>query len=743
MNIFAISSMVTAVATILLGFFVLIKNVKSRQNRAWFYTSCAIFLWTFGLFWCFQNQTQMQALFWQKVLYLGTILIPITYYYYCCLLTGKEKENKVWLRTGMALAMVFMILLFFSNLLVSGILPRNNIGYWAITFTPIYYFFLIYFVIYVFFFFRTLRRGMRENEGIKKNQIRFVYYAGLIGFIGGSFNFLLDFGINYPIGNLFVFLYVAFIAYAITRYRLMDIRSIIRKSSVFALLIVAIGSLFVLLSSLIAHIIDSFVGNDSLLWSGLIVAIIITAIFQPIKRFLEWITDKFLFTKDYNSSEVLININNIISSTIDLDKLLVAVSKNLETVFHYSKIGFLFIDKENKKDQLKIYYQTGFDDKVLRAFSQDKIKVLPWYFSDNKEIKVIDELKAQYEAHEYQPKSVELLYGLYELNISLVIPLFAKETLIGLIVLGNKKSGDPYNNEDLKVLNIISGQLGISIENARLYEQQKNFNIHLREEVKKATAKLEGANKELQRLDDSKSEFLSIASHQLRTPLTITKGYVSMMQEGSFGKVPKIIKDNLIKIYTANERLLNLVENLLDISRIESGRLEFNLEPVDLVTTVKALVSDFQAKAKEKKVKLEFFPDPKLPKCLTDAQKVKEVISNLIDNSIKYTNKGEIVIGIHQESQSLVFSCQDTGMGIEPEDLPRLFNKFVRGKGMMQVHTEGTGLGLYFARVVIENMGGRIWAESPGKNRGSKFSFSLPLADKKKAKVIKTVQKPA
>ena len=270
--------------------------------------------------------------------------------------------------------------------------------------------------------------------------------------------------------------------------------------------------------------------------------------------------------------------------------------------------------------------------------------------------------------------------------------------------------------------------------------QQKNFKNELEHILKKKTAKLVNINNNLKNIDDAKSEFLSIASHQLRTPLTITKGYVSMMNEGNFGKVPKIIKDNLVKVYQANERLLNLVENLLDISRIEAGRLQFEIAPVDLVEIVEPMLEDFEAKANDKKIKLGFYPEPHLPECLGDAQKIKEVISNLLDNSIKYTSKGEIMVNIHLESRSLVFSCQDTGMGIEPEDLPRLFNKFVRGKGMVTAHTEGTGLGLYFARVVIENMGGRIWAESPGKGRGSKFSFSLPLANKAKAKKIKAAE---
>jgi len=260
----------------------------------------------------------------------------------------------------------------------------------------------------------------------------------------------------------------------------------------------------------------------------------------------------------------------------------------------------------------------------------------------------------------------------------------------------------------------------------------------LTKKLQKTGEQLQKANKELQRLDEAKSEFLSIASHQLRTPTTVIKGYISMMQEGSFGKISKVVRDNLDKVYIATERLLNLIENLLDISRIEAGRLEFDIQPTDLGVIAKATVEDFKPKAKAKKLKLEVFTPSDLPKVNADANKVKEVISNLIDNAVKYTKSGEISVGLHQEGTSVVCSIQDTGHGIEPEDLPRLFNKFVRGKDMVKVHTEGTGLGLYFARKVIENMGGRIWAESPGKDRGSKFSFSLPLADKSKAPKIKS-----
>lgn len=267
--------------------------------------------------------------------------------------------------------------------------------------------------------------------------------------------------------------------------------------------------------------------------------------------------------------------------------------------------------------------------------------------------------------------------------------------------------------------------------------------VHRREEMEvlnkklnKVSKDLAVANKELKRLDESKSEFLSISSHQLRTPLTIIKGYSSMLMEGSFGKMSKPVKESMEKISVSTERLINLVESLLNISRIEAGRIEFTMEPVDLDAVAKAMVADFQDKAKARKLILKYSAEEKVPKVLADAQKIKDVVSNLIDNAIKYTKQGEIMVGLHQEGTSVVFASQDTGIGMDADDIGRLFNKFTRGKESNKVNTEGTGLGLYYARVLVENMGGRIWVESPGKGKGSKFSFSLPMADKSRAKKI-------
>lgn len=324
------------------------------------------------------------------------------------------------------------------------------------------------------------------------------------------------------------------------------------------------------------------------------------------------------------------------------------------------------------------------------------------------------------------------------LNIKLIASEILTLFLFAVTLVNVFNFSDPINlifNLIILLVVVILGSLlikSVITETKRLEELEI-----VNKKLKQATTKLEFANKELQRLDDAKSEFLSIASHQLRTPTTIIKGYISMMQEGSFGKVPAVIKINLDKVFIATERLLNLIENLLDISRIEAGRLEFKLEPIALGEIATEIKDDFKAKVKAKKIALNVYSPQDLPLVVTDRIKIKEVISNLVDNAIKYTKAGEITLDLHQEGRSVVLSISDTGIGISATDVGRLFNKFVRGIDSNTTHPEGTGLGLYFARVVVENLGGRIWVESAGKGRGSKFSFSLPLANKSQAKKIK------
>lgn len=238
---------------------------------------------------------------------------------------------------------------------------------------------------------------------------------------------------------------------------------------------------------------------------------------------------------------------------------------------------------------------------------------------------------------------------------------------------------------------------------------------------------------ELRRLSEAKSEFISIASHQLRSPLTAIKGYVSMLFDGSFGTVDGQIKGILSKIYLSNERLIKLVEDLLNISKIEEGKLEFDFQKVNINDIIQSVVDELKSLAYEKGLTISFQPWP-LSSIKLDPLKIRQVVTNLLDNAIKYTEMGGVFIevkghelGTGNNKKFIVVAVKDTGIGMTQEEIDGLFERFHRGVRIPKIHPEGSGLGLYIAKKIVEAHGGRIWAESEGKGKGSAFFVELPL----------------
>ena len=252
--------------------------------------------------------------------------------------------------------------------------------------------------------------------------------------------------------------------------------------------------------------------------------------------------------------------------------------------------------------------------------------------------------------------------------------------------------------------------------------------IRRKEELQIVTDKLAAANVELKRLDQSKTEFISIASHQLRTPLTAIKGFVSLLLEGSYGKVPAPIADVLDKIYTANDRIVHLVEDLLNISRMESGRLKYEYAEVNIPEFLNELHDTFALVAKKKGLELTFETVAESIKpAWVDRQKAFEVVSNLIDNALKYTAEGSVRVRAEGVPGFVRISVADTGVGIDPDMMPVLFQKFSRGKESGKMHVSGTGLGLYVGKSMIEAQGGHIGVTSEGRDKGSTFFVELPV----------------
>jgi len=252
--------------------------------------------------------------------------------------------------------------------------------------------------------------------------------------------------------------------------------------------------------------------------------------------------------------------------------------------------------------------------------------------------------------------------------------------------------------------------------------------VETREKLAALTDELQRANEDLKKLDRAKSEFISIASHQLRTPLSIIKGFISMLLEGSYGRLPAKAREILGKIDLSNERLTRLINDLLDLSRIEGGRMQFNWDFIPLTDLISSVADELRPQAEKKKLILKWDESSEKIYVRADEEKLRQVIMNLIDNAIKYTNEGAVELGLKKINQNIArFSVRDTGIGMDKDELALIFGKFVRGKKVPRLWTEGIGLGLYVARKILGEHNGKVWAESLGEGKGSTFYIEMPV----------------
>ncbi|MEK7627203.1 MAG: ATP-binding protein [Patescibacteria group bacterium] len=253
--------------------------------------------------------------------------------------------------------------------------------------------------------------------------------------------------------------------------------------------------------------------------------------------------------------------------------------------------------------------------------------------------------------------------------------------------------------------------------------------INIRKKLEDLTMELQKANEDLRQLDAAKSEFLSIASHQLRTPLSIIKGYISVILEGDTGEINDKQKDYLGRVYRSNEKLIMLVSDFLNLSRIESGRIIYDFSPISVFSFTENIVEELRPKAVAKNLILKFNKSADNDSFIIygDKNTLAQVLFNIIDNGIRYTERGSVEIDLINDNENVVWKIRDTGAGINDEENKNLFQKMKRGERISHIYTEGTGLGLYIAKKIINAHNGSIWAESEGVDKGSIFYVKIPV----------------
>lgn len=252
--------------------------------------------------------------------------------------------------------------------------------------------------------------------------------------------------------------------------------------------------------------------------------------------------------------------------------------------------------------------------------------------------------------------------------------------------------------------------------------------VRQREQLQKLTEELSIANERLKELDRQKTDFLSIAAHQLRTPLSILSGYIELIREGAYGKVQKETAEILNNMDQSNGHLVKLVDEFLNITRIEQGRVKFDIKPQDIVSAIEHTVKELADRAKQNGIKIVTRQSIKTLSAPFDEEKIRHVVFNFIDNAIKYSERGTITVRVTAEDAGVAVRVIDEGLGFGKTDEVNFFQKFYRGINVKGTNVNGTGLGLYVCKKFIEGHGGRIWGISPGPGKGSEFGFWIPAS---------------
>ncbi|KXK10233.1 MAG: Non-motile and phage-resistance protein [Microgenomates bacterium OLB23] len=328
-----------------------------------------------------------------------------------------------------------------------------------------------------------------------------------------------------------------------------------------------------------------------------------------------------------------------------------------------------------------------------------------------------------------------------EYDMSIAYPLLVEGKPIGLMWFGSKLSGETYSSEDIHMFKILAPEVAVAVKNSLQYDEIKQFNITLQDKIKHATYNLRTANQKLKDLDKMKDDFVSVASHELRTPMTAIKSYLWLALAGKGGKLSEKQRYYLQRSYNSSDRLIKLVNDMLNISRIESGRIFVNLGKADIVTLVQDVIEEVKPRIDELKLSIEVdfkskgvLAQDEIKPVIADTDKIKEVVLNLIGNSLKFTDAGgKITIMFTKDGNKIVTNVKDTGRGIDAKDMPTLFTKFgmIQGSYATNKKASGTGLGLYISKSIIELHNGEMLGSSEGIGKGATFSFSLPVYSEK------------
>lgn len=593
--------------------------------------------------------------------------------------------------------------------------------FWYTVYTA--YFNVAYFITFGEFF-RNIRTSRIKAH---RQQALYVFTGTLItAVLALVTNLMLPvFGIGDFIwlGPSWTLFYVLTVSISIVKHQLFDIKLAAVRTIAYAGALLTLSGVYYVFAYVLSVLLFSGQGTDSISVNpiNILLALILAFLFQPIKRFFDRITNNIFYRDRYNSDTFFAELGRLLTSTTDLRGLLERSSKEIARTFKAEQAFFLLYYRNDSRHHMS----AGTHRHAILPI--DDARVLDSYIHDSgATIILTEELQSV--------PSVRRM--LVSHKIALVIPLQQDDQLIGHVLLGDSLRGG-YSKRDMLVLSTIRDELVIAIQNAFSLHELKELNATLQQRIDVATKELRSSNAQLKHLDEVKDEFMSMASHQLRTPLTSIKGYLSMVIEGDAGAVSPQQHKLLIEAFNSSERMVRLIADFLNVSRLQTGKFIVDKAPVDMKDIVRDEVKDLELIAVSHNMKLRLNVGKQPMPVFADEGKIRQVVMNFIDNAIYYSHqKSTIVINLERVKNEVALTVVDTGIGVPEEEQAKLFTKFFRAGNARKARPDGTGVGLFLARRVITAHGGAIIFSSK-EGKGSTFGFRLPIDTNPKHATVK------
>ncbi len=718
---FHIFPLITLASILFLGLLIVLKNFRRITNKLLFCLCLSLSFWIFSVYMADFSSAIEKALFWTKLSIVGPIftfpfLVWFSYIF--------PEENK-------KLNLKKILLLFLPSFLLLLLVPTKwniqdiYITDWGTDFSPgpLYFIFAFYALFYIGISSYNFFKKYKKSSGLNRFQIKYFFLGvSISAFFGLFLNVVLPI-FEYGRGSVFgpsssIFL-VLFTSYSISRHRLMDIRVALGKFMIYFF-----SFMFVSLISYALFLLFKMT-NFSLEIKIILISLVSASLINPVFYLFEIIASKWFYYSFYSSQKTLSQMVKKLTEILEIDELTNLITSKIVSTLKLGRAVILLRDENSGK--FDVAKNIGFKkENGIRLIEEDNFLVR--WFLKNKKTLVYEELSSIYNqtVNQKERKKIQgLKDNMTRIEAALCMPLFFKDEITGMVILGEKISGDPYSGQDIELLNNLSYQFSASLENAKLYSEVQQFSKTLKRKVEYQTRELKQINEELKKSNRGKSEFINMASHQLRTPLTSLKGYISMLRDGYYGSFSEEAKEKLDILFNSTERLIGLVNNLLNISRIDLGKLEPKLEKADIVKLVESSFMEMKIRGEEKNLSINLdIPESEIFLDF-DYSQMNAVVSELIDNSIKYTLEGSVKVGVKEEDERVLIYVSDTGAGLLKDEVGKIFSRFTRGEAGLTYFTEGTGLGLHIIKRYLDLHNGSIWAESEGRGKGSTFYIEL------------------